>query len=166
MTDSNFDASQHPMKELMNHILAKSWQTGSLLGVVLPVPWLLYKGNFTSSAMLRAAGFGGLTGLVLLPCLFSLKVHRINEEGLVDRAYRLHKNSLQHRCDKFALIGSVVSALAMMVIDMNKVISGDWISAIGTLAIGSAIGVLVHVATSVHGSAPSHAYEEIKTLPD
>lgn len=167
MSDNNFDATQHPMKELMSHILAKSWQTGSLLGVALPVPWLLYKGKFTSNAMLRAAGYGGLAGLVLLPSLFSIKVHRIDDDGLVDRAYRLHYNALQHRCDQFALIGSVAGALALVAVNMNrKPRRANWLTAVGTLAIGSAAGVLAHVVTSGHDSSPSQAIGEIKSLQD
>ena len=82
----------------------------------------------------------------------------VTEEGVRDRAYRLHHSPGQNRCDRLA--GGTGAAAAVLAAGLG----GGATGAAAGAALGAAAGVLGHVATAGAGvgDAPGRMVEELK----
>mmetsp|Transcript_48535 Transcript_48535/g.125933 ORF Transcript_48535/g.125933 Transcript_48535/m.125933 type:complete len:168 (-) Transcript_48535:419-922(-) len=136
--------------ELYRHTLTKGLQGGTTVGTLVGLPYALYKGPRALPNILgktgRAALLGGAIGLSLMAPVTYLALKDQDDYAMFDRAYRLRHNLLQRRCDQFgAFSGSVFAVIAPLinipgVAPMRRTLYGA--------AIGTAVGVVLHVATA------------------
>lgn len=145
--DNTQDSATLNEARLFHHILEKGFQAGSLVG--LPIAGFLYyrnKPNYPTERFLSTLGKSAV-GVVLISGLMGFaRVSQIPKEefadGMQDRAYRLHYNKGQRRTDLFAEIGGAAGGIAAM-----SFVGRSASVVLGGAALGTAAGVLVHVAT-------------------
>lgn len=153
-SEADFDPSRDSlllnMARLFRHTASKGVQAGGVVGLAAVAPALAFrdirKTGTTSSAKILAAV--GRTAAVTLGVSIAMTVVRMAmyedlKPALEDRAYRLHYNEGQNRCDLFASAGAAVGGAAAIAA-MGPV---AWIM-LGGVAAGAGCGVLAHVATS------------------
>ncbi|WIA30233.1 hypothetical protein OEZ86_000324 [Tetradesmus obliquus] len=148
----DFDATQSPGLHLYKHILEKGFQLGSILGVGVVAParaaytalWL--KQPVEPLSLTRTAGATTLGAFVIVAIAGAVRVSKLDQDGLEDRAYRLHYNKGQNRTDLFAQAGAV-SGLAASAALLRGAASASALHYLGYSAAGAAGGILLHVLT-------------------
>jgi hypothetical protein len=83
--------------------------------------------------------------------LGGVKFTKIDQAGFEDRAYRLHYNTNQNRCDDFSAVGALFGLAAAAVLvprGGGSAASAYGLSLLGGAAAGCAAGVAAHVATT------------------
>jgi len=145
--------------DLLNHVLEKGWQAGSVIGVglVAPVTALRLRriGSLKPERVLTAVGQSALLGFALSGVLGLGKIYGtpLDKEGIKERVYRLHYNEGQKRVDLFSFEGEL-AGLVSGVFAFRQHLATPGLSlgyrllpVLGCMAVGSAIGVAAHVAT-------------------
>jgi hypothetical protein len=144
----------------MHHILEKGFQGGSIIGAVIVLPLVarryskLHSGSLVGSGplLMRAMAASALWGTALSSLVGAARVVQLGStlsptefaDGMQDRAYRLHYNRGQQRVDFFSEAGMAVGGTAALVL-----VSPAAAVVLGGSAVGAAVGVIVHTATSV-----------------
>mmetsp|Transcript_3904 Transcript_3904/g.11061 ORF Transcript_3904/g.11061 Transcript_3904/m.11061 type:complete len:157 (+) Transcript_3904:281-751(+) len=133
---------------LFKHVAMKGAQAGSVLGVASVAPSLLYTAYRQGSGAVTAdaaftmaatrAGTGLTYGLAAMSVAAALKVMNTDKDGLQDRAYRLHYNEAQNRCDKIWLVSSALGA------GTGWYLGGAPKQVLGTSALAGALGIFIH----------------------
>ena len=130
---------------------------GSIVGVALVLPFLARRysktnGSLTGASpyLMKALGQSALWGAGLSTILGAARVAQLHSSltddefsyGMQDRAYRLHYNQGQNRCDLLSEVGMAVGGTAALIF-----VSPAAAVVLGGAAAGAACGVLAHVAT-------------------
>lgn len=167
-TDS-YDPKGSALSDLTRHVLEKGWQAGAVVGTASLIPYAAFRHYRPRPG--RDASVGAITqrGLTLLGRCASRGVplagvfevltlwgRGVDQEGIEDRAYRLHYNESQNRTDNFArsglLVGGMIGCLAGVSVT----------NALGGAAFGTSVGILAHVSTWRDAAAgPNRMFAEI-----
>eukprot|EP00873_Tetraselmis_striata_P028750 jgi/Tetstr1/449014/TSEL_036239.t1 len=133
-----------------SHVLVKGAQAGSFLGAASTAPSLALQAYRSGASALTLqgavsmargrAGAGLAYGLAATSVLGAAKVLSMDTDGAQDRAYRLHYNEGQNRCDRFWAAAAVAGGVVGAVTGAGPV----WI--LNSAALGGVLGVLAHVA--------------------
>lgn len=165
--NEDFDASKNKELLLMSHVTQKGVQAGSLLSLVLSLPVLALRRRLGVEGILGWTSNGVLIGAGLTTALGMYKMSGLEPEGIEDRAYRLHYNQGQNRVDRFCQVGAVLGAGTALV--MSQIKAGPavmqtltWRTVLGSAAVGTALGVLSHVATSKASARPTGMIKELE----
>eukprot|EP00884_Botryococcus_braunii_P015791 jgi/Botrbrau1/2896/Bobra.0036s0038.1 len=153
MATDDYDPSKTALRDLFRHILEKGFQMGGVLGLGVVVPIVAYRSRKAHGALinseltpavLAALAKSGIGFTTLAGALGAARVFGagIPEEGIEDRAYRLHFNQGQNRTDKFSRIGAAFGAAAAAFLA-----SPTPTNILGGAVAGAGVGVLAHVAT-------------------
>ncbi|KAG2432655.1 hypothetical protein HYH02_006643 [Chlamydomonas schloesseri] len=142
----DFVPPSYPEAHLLWHIAKKGFQAGSLGGVAVSAAYALATRNRDPGAFLRRVGYGAMAGTALSSSLAAVKFTQIDKDGFHDRVYRLHYNTSQQRTDSFAWAGGLLGLVAAVVL-LPEGGPGWAVAMVGGSGVGSALGVLAHVAT-------------------
>lgn len=103
------DQVSNPMERVLYHITLNFVKMGAFLGTVASLP---LKKKFPVH---KTALFGAGTGLLLGIVTCVQKKNEMSEDGVIDRAFRIHHNSIVQNSDKTfyagALLGGVFGIL-------------------------------------------------------
>lgn len=100
---------------LMKHVMEKGWQTGGVLALVA-TPIGAFRafrqqgswepGEAMASRALRYARKSAIPTVLVTGALGLARIAQYEDKGaaLADRAYRLHFNGSQNRCDQFSRV--------------------------------------------------------------
>eukprot|EP00882_Tetradesmus_deserticola_P005804 GHRQ01006111.1.p1 GENE.GHRQ01006111.1~~GHRQ01006111.1.p1 ORF type:complete len:160 (+),score=40.05 GHRQ01006111.1:417-896(+) len=147
-----YDTTRSPGFDLYVHILQKGFQLGSVLGVGAVAParaaytslWL--KQPVDPSLLARTAGATTLGAFTLVAVAGAVRVSNIDQDGLEDRAYRLHYNQGQNRTDVFAQAGAAAGLAAGAAL-LRGAAHASALHYLGCSSVGAAGGILLHVLT-------------------
>uniref|UniRef100_A0A061SFB9 Uncharacterized protein n=1 Tax=Tetraselmis sp. GSL018 TaxID=582737 RepID=A0A061SFB9_9CHLO len=143
----DFEPEKHNCSLLLyRHIATKGAQAGSVLGAASVLPTLAYKaysagsGSITGPEVLQLltqrSAAGCQYGFAAVSVLGAIRILSIDKEGVQDRAYRLHYNDAQKRCDKFWLYSGAAGAAAGYAMGAKV---------FGSAALGGVAGLLAHI---------------------
>eukprot|EP00951_Prasinocladus_malaysianus_P013540 scaffold102481_cov43-Prasinocladus_malaysianus.AAC.1 len=131
--------------QLFSHIAVKGAQAGSIIGAASVAPSLAiaaYKGGsikpkLALDMLTNRSARGLAVGLVAVSALGAARVASLDTDGIQDRAYRLHYNEGQTRCDKFWMASTLVGAVLGYA-------TGGAAKVVGTAALGGTAGLFLH----------------------
>lgn len=161
---------------LEGHVALKGAEAGALVGAIAgPLVALARKtGAPVQDSVLVGAAYGAAGGTALSALLGLGKIATIERAGLEDRVYRLFHNDSQRRVDTFSFAGASLGAAAAYAL-VKAGGSGDHkcpvkpsenvslhVAVAGGAAVGSALGVLAHMATRPE-SGPNKMIDEFKS---
>lgn len=144
LADEEMGEIKYPRMELYTHVTFKTIQAGALLGMVLIAPAVrLVSGprtlNAISETALRYGRNGALIGIPLGPLMTygrATSGDGLNEDGFIDRAYRLRYNRNQVRVDQASIVGTLGGA-GVAVLLGSSAVSGAVVGLVGgTVAMG------------------------------
>lgn len=144
LADEEMEQIKYPRMELYTHVTFKTIQAGALLGMVLIAPAVrLVSGprtlNAISETALRYGRNGALIGIPLGPLMTygrATSGDGLNEDGFIDRAYRLRYNRNQVRVDRASIVGTLGGA-GVAVLLGSSAVSGAVVGLVGgTVAMG------------------------------
>eukprot|EP00794_Sanderia_malayensis_P003300 gene3300-3783_t len=114
LSDEDMQTIRHSHMEMYYHVMLKDVQAFALLGMVVIAPAVqMIRGPRTWSAVQSTALKYGKVGAVLgVPAGFLMMYQRakgvkMDEDGYLDRCYRLRKNRNQVRVDRGSYLGAV-----------------------------------------------------------
>ena len=114
LSDEQYSDIPSPRFELHVHVLYKTVQAGSILGMVVfgPLVGLVRGRSWTAvkAAALKGGRIGAMIGVPMGPLMteMTLSKAKATPESIFDRCYRIRHNIGQVRTDRFCTIGSVV----------------------------------------------------------
>ena len=143
--------------KLVGHVLRKGIQAGACIGALVAFPLqtlVLKRAPFTMHHLVNTTGLSSMVGLVLSGVAIAGKSTQIKErEGWEDRVYRLHYNRGQNRVDNWSSIGAGVGLGLGVNYRLGDGLDRGFLglkvlpaSLVGAMALGTAAGVLVHLA--------------------
>ncbi|KAG1656824.1 hypothetical protein FOA52_008458 [Chlamydomonas sp. UWO 241] len=133
---------------LAQHVLAKGFQLGSLIGVGAAAPTMaLLSRSLSLPNALRTAGIASLVGTTATGALLVAKMQGMDRVGLEDRVLRLHYNEGQNRVDALSFWGSALGTGGAVAIARLGLVRMSTLHLMGGGAAGCAAAVLYHVAT-------------------
>jgi len=150
---------------LEGHVALKGAEAGALVGALAgPLVACARKtGVPAQDSLLTGAAYGAAGGATLAALLGLAKIATSERAGLEDRVYRLCHNESQRRVDAFSVAGGALGAAAAYAL-VKKGGSSDCkfpvkpsadvplrVAVAGGAALGSALGVLAHMATRPGG---------------
>ncbi|KAK2572638.1 hypothetical protein P5673_001611 [Acropora cervicornis] len=144
LADEEMGEIKYPRMELYTHVTFKTIQAGALLGMVLIAPAVrLVSGprtlNAISETALRYGRNGALIGIPLGPLMTygrATSGDGLNEDGFIDRAYRLRYNRNQVRVDQASIVG-LLGGAGVAVLLGSSAVSGAIVGLVGgTVAMG------------------------------
>jgi hypothetical protein len=162
---------------LEGHVALKGAEGGALLGAVAgPLVALVRKtGEPIQDSVLLGAAYGAVGGTAVSALLGLGKIATIERAGLEDRVYRLFHNESQRRVDTFSVAGGALGAAAAYALVKGGG-SGEHkcpvkpssnvplhMAVAGGAAVGSALGVLAHMATRPGGGGGNKMIDELKS---
>lgn len=103
------DQVSHPLERVMYHITISFVEVGTFLGALASLP-LRKKFKYYN-----VASVGGLAGLGLGIATSLIKKNEMSEDGVIDRAFRIHHNKIVQNSDKVFygsfILGSLIGIL-------------------------------------------------------
>lgn len=119
------DLPEYPARKLIIHVAIKGLQLGSVLGVFALTPAVAF--YYRKRLSIRDAFRYTVPASTILGGVFSLgllygKYYQgdlSSNDGVDDRAYRLHKNSGQQQVDRYSFIGFMTGHLLQNLILRN-----------------------------------------------
>ena len=115
------DLPEYPARKLIIHVLVKGLQLGSVLGLFALTPGIAfyYRKRLSIKDAFRyivpvSTISGGLSSLGLLYGKY-YQGDLSSNDGVDDRAYRLHKNAGQNQVDRYSFIGFMSGSAASTV---------------------------------------------------
>lgn len=154
LTDDEMGKIKHPAVELYAHVTFKTIQAGALLGMVVIAPAVrLAVGPRTLVAVtetaVRYGRNGAIIGIPLGPLMTygrATSGEGINEDGYIDRAYRLRYNRNQVRVDQASVLGTLGGAGGALMLGSSAV-SGAVVGLVGGMV---AMGIYNTVCAERH----------------
>jgi hypothetical protein len=163
---------------LEGHVALKGAEAGALLGAVAGPLVALARGTGAPAqdSVLVGAAYGAAGGTALSALLGLGKIATLDRSGLEDRVYRLCHNESQRRVDTFSVAGGALGAAAAYALVKAGGSGGSAcpvkpssdvplrVAVAGGAAVGSALGVLAHMATRPGGmGGPNKMLDEFKS---
>eukprot|EP01137_Pigoraptor_chileana_P000723 Opistho-2@37345 len=144
-----FDPTVNSHLRLLEHIAIKGFQAGAVLAVPLvPLALKIRRRPVTLAAVTAGAAGFALIGTAASAAAGLAKMRTMDTDGVTDRVYRLHYNDGQVRTDRFARAGAGIGAAVLTAATVAGFSASLPVALLGGAAIGSAVGIAAHVATS------------------
>lgn len=155
LTDEEMANIKYPRVELYSHVTFKTIQAGALLGMIVIAPAVrLAAGPRTLKAVTETALRYGRNGAIIGIPLGSLMTYGratsgdgIDEDGFIDRAYRLRYNRNQVRVDRASMLGTLGGAGVALLLG-GSAVSGAVVGLVGgtvTMGIYNAVSAERHI---------------------
>ena len=113
------DLPMYPVKTLVTHVAMKGVQLGSIFGLVFVTPAVaFYRKVNPLTAWSRVMPIYPFVGMAITMSMLYGKHQQgiLDEDGVDDRAYRIHHNAGQTAADKYSTLGAAAGAAAGAVI--------------------------------------------------
>eukprot|EP01135_Chromosphaera_perkinsii_P003693 Nk52_evm11s252 gene=Nk52_evmTU11s252 len=144
------DRPKNPRLYLATHVFQKGLQVGSVLNLTIaPLVYILKNRSLPPlSDRAKYAPHLAAAGVTLSMGLLAKKWQNIDDEGFMDRSWRIKRNKMQNRVDNFALafggLGALFGAAKYPALNAANSVAGAALG--GSYGIGW--GVLAHFISS------------------
>lgn len=139
------DLPVYPARTLAGHVATKGLQAGSLLGLLVATPAIarLRKKSMCSAWVIAVPVFAFVGAGAALGMLYNKhSAGQLTEDGVDDRAYRIHHNEGQRAVDRYSTVGGMVGLCSVLVWRRFR-------STLATAGTGIALGVLLFTGEKV-----------------
>lgn len=123
---------EYPARVLSIHMLHKGLQTGSIIGVISIVPYILLRKVKMADAWRKAVPVA--TMIVTPVCVAVPHFMGLDVAGVDDRAFRLTKNVGQNKVDMYSTIGLGIGAATGAITGLGLLPCATTGIALGTVA--------------------------------
>jgi hypothetical protein len=140
---------------LYGHVLTKGAQIGATVGtfVVAPLYYRLHSGTtpFPKLARLSFISMAVGTGITGFMLVAKMKADvTMTEDGVKDRAYRIHHNAGQNRIDRYSLTGATAATLSAVTYHLGRApLATALVDGLTFSSVGVAAGVALYGLTSL-----------------
>lgn len=139
------DLPTYPARTLAAHVATKGMQVGSMFGMLFATPSLMWlKGKPFCSAWAVALPASATVGTCIAFCMLYHKHVKgaLTDEGVDDRAYRIHHNIDQRKLGKYSAVGAVAGMCSVILWRRSRF-------TLATSATGVAAGVFLFVGEKI-----------------